>query len=120
MTEEKLRSILSEWIMEEFVIVESGELEDRTTSDGRVVHARDHCLQRYRSWLAALAKSEPKMPSMEAKYRDSIRALDVLSPEDELTLWKARSQTTRYRGLCSRQGMITFYEPETVHGEQED
>jgi hypothetical protein len=117
MTEEKLRGILAEWIMGEFTITDWGELEDSTTSDGHLVRARDHCLQRYRTWLSRLVKSEPKVPHIEETFSNAIRALEALLPEDGLTLWEARSKTTRYRGLCSRQGMITFYEPEPLKAE---
>jgi hypothetical protein len=117
MSEEELKRLLSEWITEEFVVTDIGNIENKTTTNGEVVRPRDYCLGRYRSWLARLRKSEPSLPTMEQKISEAIRTLEALSPQDDLTLWEARSQTTRYHGLCSRLGMITFYDPEPIKAE---
>ena len=121
MTETRLKSILSEWITESFTITDYGEIEDAVTRDGHLVSARDYCLHRYRAWLNRLLKSQPRVPQAEETFTNAIRVLEGLPPGDELTVWEAQSRTRRYRGLCSRFGMVTFYDPEPLtHGSVPD
>lgn len=106
-----LRSLLAEWILDEFTITDCGELEIVSAPDGQLIGSRDEYLRRYRARLASLRAIATIDAKLLISHEKVVSILESLPPNESLTYWEARSEMHDYAGVASRLGMISFYGP---------
>jgi hypothetical protein len=111
LTDDQIRSQLSEWIPCDFEIVDKGEMEAVSTPDGRYVEARDDYLRRYRARLAALRALDSVTTKLLREHERVVEILEALPPGEVLTYWEVRTKEHVYAGVSSKLGMVSFYGP---------
>jgi hypothetical protein len=102
-----LRSILSEWISEEYEIESVSKLEPDSSHDT----SRNEYLEKYKNRLEKILSLPSPPPKIVSDHERTIRILEDLENEEPIYLWEAKTKEREISGLCCSRGIVAFYGP---------